>query len=291
MAYKAFIWRHNNPEKRTLDRRKYKVRSRLRELGILPPVGVNMTDEQKIIYNQIGEDDFSYWDTIKVRGGVGTKLHDGGTRVNQQKQTIKTPEELLFERTRQRAKEKKIDFEITSEDILIPEFCPIADIPISTNLNDNRTDNYYVLDRLDWLTGIVKGNVRVVSNLGLSQKIKELCIDGYFENIDYTPENIKREICIKAKRNARRRKLEFNLKPEDIDVPELCPYLGFELSYNKKDSKEPFYFSIDRIDSGKGYIKGNIQIISLLSNTMKNSSSDEQLVTFAKNILRIHNFS
>ena len=131
----------------------------------------------------------------------------------------------------------------------------------------------------------------MVSNLGLSQKIKELCIDGYFENIDYTPENIKREICIKAKRNARRRKLEFNLKPEDIDVPELCPYLGFELSYNKKDSKEPFYFSIDRIDSGKGYIKGNIQIISLLSNTMKNSSSDEQLVTFAKNILRIHNFS
>ncbi len=291
MTYRVFTWRHNNPEKRKLDRRIYRVRFRLRELGILPPAGVDMTDEQKIIYNQIGQGDFSYWDTVKTRGGIGTKLHDGGTGINQQKPVTRTPEELLWERTRQRSKEKKIGFEITVEDIVIPEFCPITNIPISTNPNDKSADNYYVLDRLDWLTGIVRGNVRVVSNLGLSQKIKELCLDGYFENINHTPEDIKREICIKAKRNARRRKCEFNLKPEDIDVPELCIYLEVKLSYNKKDKNEPFYFSIDRIDSTKGYIKGNIQIISLLANTMKNSSSNEQLVMFAKNVLKIHNFS
>lgn len=47
MAYRALIWRHNNPEKRSLQRRIYKTRSRLREMGVLPPTGGEMNDEQK----------------------------------------------------------------------------------------------------------------------------------------------------------------------------------------------------------------------------------------------------
>jgi hypothetical protein len=291
MAHRAFIWRHNNPEKRTLNSRMYSVRRRLRELGILPPVGVDMDEKQKELYKQIGDGDFSFWDTVKKRGGVGTKLHDGGTRVNSTKKIIKTAEEMLWGRSKQSSADKRITFDIDVEDIIIPDFCPITNIPISIDSNDKNTDNYYVLDRIDWADGIVKGNVRVVSSLGLRQKIQELCLNGYFENIDYTPDDIKREICIKAKRNARRRKCEFNLKPQDVIVPEYCVYLGVALSYNKKDKNESFYFSIDRIDSTKGYVKGNVQIISILANTMKNSSSQEQLITFAKNIFKIHNLS
>jgi hypothetical protein len=288
MAYRAFIWRHNNPEKRTLQSRIYKTRKRLRTLGILPPVGVDMNEEQKNIYDQLGQGDFSYWDTIKTAGGIGKKLHNGGSRVNMTKPIHKSPEELLFERTRQRAKNNKMNFEITIEDIVIPEICPVANIPILVNFDNKNSDNYYVLDRIDWLTGIVKGNIRVISNLGLSQKIKELTNLGYFDNIDYIPEDIPKEICMKAKRNARIRKCEFNLKPEDIIVPEYCPYFKIKLSFNKKDSKKSFYYSIDRIDSSKGYIKGNVQIISRLANTMKNDATEEELLMFAKGILEIH---
>ena len=90
MAYRSFIWRQSNPERRSLDRRKYKTRKRLRDLDILPPVGVEMTEEQKRIYDQIGQGDFSFWDTIKKRGPIGGKLHNGGTRVNSKKKENRT---------------------------------------------------------------------------------------------------------------------------------------------------------------------------------------------------------
>lgn len=284
MSYRAFIWRQNHPEQRSLQRRIYKTRQRLRILGILPPVGTDMDDNQKLIYEQIGKGDFSYWDSIKSKRG-----HNGGTRINSQKLTTKTDEELLYERSRQRAKERKLTFEITPEDIIIPEICPIANIPISTKFEDRNTDNYYVLDRIDWLTGIVKGNVRVISNLGLSMKIKELGLLGYFDNIDYTPEDLHKEICAKAKRNAKVKKIEFDLTPEDIEIPEYCPYFKYKLSFNKKDSKQPYYYSIDRIDSSKGYIKGNIQIISKFANTMKSNATKDELMTFAKSVLEMNN--
>ena len=127
--------------------------------------------------------------------------------------------------------------------------------------------------------------IRSSNSNDLSSEISKLN-DFVYE--DYVPSNLQKVICLKASISARRRGLEYNLKPEDIVISETCPYLKIKLSYNKKDSKKPFYYSIDRIDSSKGYIKGNVRIISLLANTMKNEASSDQLLTFAKSILEIH---
>ena len=93
----------------------------------------------------------------------------------------------------------------------------------------------------------------------------------------------------RAKQNSKDKGLEFNISVEDIIIPSHCPYLNIPLLTEQGSHHSKSYYSIDRIDSSKGYIKGNIQIISLLANTMKNDATTEQLVMFANNILKLHN--
>jgi hypothetical protein len=51
---------------------------------------------------------------------------------------------------------------------------------------------------------------------------------------------------------------------------------------SRKGSKD-CSFSLDRIDSSKGYIKGNVWIISHKANTMKSASTLEEFLLMAQN--------
>lgn len=89
---------------------------------------------------------------------------------------------------------------------------------------------------------------------------------------------------IAAKFNAQKRNLEFSITIEDVPIPEICPLLGIPLIMGEQSRwNKP---SIDRIDSSKGYIKGNVWVISVLANTMKSIATKEQLITFSKNTLK-----
>lgn len=98
----------------------------------------------------------------------------------------------------------------------------------------------------------------------------------------------KSKILAKTKERAMVRGMDFDLELEDIQIPTHCPFLGIELTHSLGKGQLKTNSSIDRIDNTKGYIKGNVQIISRLANTMKQDATPEQLVAFAKSILRIY---
>lgn len=91
-----------------------------------------------------------------------------------------------------------------------------------------------------------------------------------------------------CKQRAKRFNIEFSLTENDIHIPERCPYLDVPLTNIRGQGRVHTNASIDRIDSAKGYYPDNIQIISDLANKMKQDASKEQLVAFAKGVLRMH---
>jgi len=78
----------------------------------------------------------------------------------------------------------------------------------------------------------------------------------------------------RAQGRARRKGIEFNITVEDVDTiwpyENVCPILGLELIPNIGNTapadNSP---SLDRIDPNRGYVKGNIAIISYRANMIK----------------------
>jgi hypothetical protein len=87
----------------------------------------------------------------------------------------------------------------------------------------------------------------------------------------------KRKILLNAaKKRAKDNNLDFDLDINDIVLPDKCPILNIDLKFNEGKVKNNSY-SIDRIDNSKGYIKGNIQIISFKANTIKSFATLEEI--------------
>jgi hypothetical protein len=67
--------------------------------------------------------------------------------------------------------------------------------------------------------------------------------------------------------------------------PETCPYLGLSLSFGVgiQHAASP---SLDRVEPAKGYVQGNVEVISYLANAMKSNATPDQLLAFADAVFR-----
>ena len=80
-------------------------------------------------------------------------------------------------------------------------------------------------------------------------------------------------LSIECRTRARKRGLPFNLTKEDLAVPEFCPVLGIRLvpRQGKLADNCP---SVDRVNPVKGYVKGNVAVISWLANRLKSDCAE-----------------
>ena len=81
-----------------------------------------------------------------------------------------------------------------------------------------------------------------------------------------------RKSFMRRKKKARKMGREFSIKWEDLEFPTICPLLGIDLDYSKFApwANTP---SLDRKDNSKGYVPGNVWIISMRANTEKRQKS------------------
>jgi hypothetical protein len=93
----------------------------------------------------------------------------------------------------------------------------------------------------------------------------------------YYQNNPEKFMIKEALRRAKEKQLPFELQEDDIKIPEICPVLGFVLKKGggKISSNSA---SLDRIIPEKGYVKGNIIVVSMKANTIKSNATPEEII-------------
>ena len=88
--------------------------------------------------------------------------------------------------------------------------------------------------------------------------------------------NTRNRLFFSAKRRAKVNNLDFNIEKEDVIIPDKCPVLGIKLVVGNKHAHDNSP-SIDRIIPGKGYVKGNIIVVSHKANTIKSNATIQEM--------------
>jgi hypothetical protein len=104
------------------------------------------------------------------------------------------------------------------------------------------------------------------------------CVNCYTKNsIPKNFEKRKQQLVSKIKAQAKLKGIEFNLTKQDIDWVKSCPIMDIEINYYTEKFREYNTASFDRKDPNKGYIKGNVFIISNIANMRKSDLTVKQM--------------
>lgn len=85
----------------------------------------------------------------------------------------------------------------------------------------------------------------------------------------YQRENKERNLLCQARYRAKKAGFNFNLELEDVNIPFRCPYLNVVLRSARGTGPRYNSPTLDRIDNNKGYVKGNVEVISYRANMLK----------------------
>ena len=99
--------------------------------------------------------------------------------------------------------------------------------------------------------------------------------------------NIVGRMLIRARVRSRTQNVAYNITPEDIHIPALCPVLGIPLFVGKGRmcDNSP---SLDKLNPALGYVKGNILVMSQKANFLKNNATPDELLKLAHWIIKTY---
>lgn len=84
-----------------------------------------------------------------------------------------------------------------------------------------------------------------------------------------------------ARDRAKKKDIPFDLTPEDIKIPEVCPVFGIPFVIGEplsgRRGPHPQAPSVDRVIPSLGYVKENIRIISYRANFIKTNATLSEL--------------
>lgn len=290
------------------------VIKRLKDLSILP-VSEPMSIEQQIIHDKIYNGDFSFWEEIKEKNGwtEKPKLTYDEIVLREKRRKIRnyfrTKNVLPPYNSPMNDEQKEIFQQIENNDFSFYEKYvndrkkeKIQIIKSSNKVNTvhkNSTDKYVKANSLPKMVFHRLRIIGILPNVGeeLNEEQKDI-VNDVNENWENKPKNyfIKKYLHLTTPEGRLLYRLykshqdfgfNFNLTIEDIVIPERCPLLNVVLLTDPKFKDHPHYYTGDRIDSSKGLIKGNIQVISLQANRMKSKSTENELLLFATNALKL----
>lgn len=90
----------------------------------------------------------------------------------------------------------------------------------------------------------------------------------------------KKKMYDRCKTRATKKGLQFTITLDDLpEVPAICPVLKTPMTVP----------SVDRVDSSKGYVPGNVRIISNRANMLKNDATLEELRLLLEDAVAIGN--
>lgn len=165
----------------------------------------------------------------------------------------------------------------------------------------NRKQELVVCSNINCNKSFMKDSSEVKRNNKINRKnYCSLVCSGHMNNHHlkkYTKENVKYILphCDNGRdkytglrehlRRVKKRKHNYDITIEDLyeqwnTQSGVCVYSGVKLVHPNEKGSNINTASLDRIDSKYGYVKGNIQFISIMCNYAKNNSTHEQMIEF-----------
>ena len=110
------------------------------------------------------------------------------------------------------------------------------------------------------------------SKTGLTSYCRECALES---STAWQAANPKRVMIQNARLRARKAGIPFDITEDDIHIPTYCPVLGILMAhFGESRDNSP---SLDRIIPKTGYVRNNIQVISMRANRIKADATLEEL--------------